>query len=78
LLKLKVIGYFKYFLGLEIAHSTKGLSVSQINYTLTLLENSGFFGCKPASLLMDPNLKLSAAKGDLLLNFLFTKGSLDV
>jgi hypothetical protein len=49
-----------------------------MNYTLTLLENCGFYGCKPVSLLMDPNLKLSAAKGDLLLNLLFTKGSLDV
>ena len=71
LFKLKVLGDLKYFLGLEIARSDKGICLSQRKYTLSLLEDSGFLGCKPASLPMDSNLKLSATEGEPL-----TDGSL--
>ena len=64
LFKLRVIGNLKYFLGLEIARSAQGIHLSQRKYTLTLLEDTSFIGSKPATLPMDPNLKLSATEGD--------------
>ena len=64
--KLKDLGSLKYFLGLEFARSQKGIFLSQRHYALQILEDVGFLGCKPASLPMDPNLKLNAFEGDLL------------
>ena len=66
LFKLKVIGDLKYFLGLEIAKSTRGICLSQHKYTLSLLEDTGFINSKPTALLMDPHLKLSATDDKLL------------
>ena len=66
LFKLKVLGNLKYFLGLEIASSKEGICLSQRNYTLSLLEDTGFADSKPASLPMDPNLKLNTVDGEPL------------
>lgn len=68
LFKLKILGDLRYFLGLELAKSSKGIYMSQRKYTLALLEGIGFIDCKLASLPMDPNLKLSASDGELLPN----------
>ena len=64
--KLKDLGCLKYFLGLEIAKSVKGIVLSQRHYTLQLLEDTGFLGCKPAKVPMDPKVRLNASDGDLL------------
>ncbi|KAL5569251.1 hypothetical protein UlMin_025826 [Ulmus minor] len=64
--KLKDLGSLKYFLGLEIAKSAKGIVLSQRHYTLQLLEDTGYLACKPASVPMDPKVQLSAVTGDLL------------
>lgn len=53
--KLKLLGDLKYFLGLEIAKSSKGIHLCQRKYTLQLLEDTCFTNSKPSSLLMDPN-----------------------
>ena len=66
LFKLKVIGDLRYFLGLEVAQSKKGIFLSQRHYTLSLLEDTGFADCKPATLPMESNLKLTASDGDPL------------
>lgn len=66
--KLKDLGSLRYFLGLEIARSFKGIFLSQRNYTLQLIEDAGFLASKPATLPMDPNSKLQADIGDLLLD----------
>lgn len=64
--RLKDLGSLRYFLGLELAKSAQGIFLSQRNYVLHLLEDTGFLGCKPTSIPMDPNLRLSADGSDLL------------
>lgn len=51
--KLKDLGVLRYFLGLEITRSSKGISLSQWNYTLQLLEDHDLLACKPSSLPLD-------------------------
>ena len=43
--KLKDLRQFKYFLGLEVARSKKGIFVSQRLYALQLLSEVEFLGC---------------------------------
>ncbi|XP_077217898.1 uncharacterized protein LOC143852403 [Tasmannia lanceolata] len=62
----KDLGRLRYFLGIEVAYSTRGLSLSQRKYVLDLLEETGHLGVKPASAPMDPNRKLLLEEGDLL------------
>jgi hypothetical protein len=50
------LGKLKYFLGIEIAHSQKGLFISQRKY---VLKEIGKLGCKPISTPIDPNVKLN-------------------
>ena len=64
--KLRDLGPAKYFLGFEIAHNHTGISLNQRKYTLELLEEAGYLGCKPLSVPMEPNLKMSASSGTAL------------
>ena len=57
--KLKDLGDLKFFLGLEIARSQKGIHLCQRKYTLEVINDVGLLGCKPAKTLMEHNLKLS-------------------
>ena len=64
--KLKDLGILKYFIGFEIARSSKGIILSQRHYTLQLLEDTGFLGAKPVVLPMDPKLQLNRSNGEPL------------
>jgi Reverse transcriptase (RNA-dependent DNA polymerase) len=55
---IKDLGKLKYFLGIKITHSCKGLFLSQRKYVLDLLKEIGKLDVKPASTPMEPNKKL--------------------
>ena len=65
---VKDLGPLKYFLGIEVARSHHGISLSQRKYTLDLFQDTSMLGCRPTSTPMDPNLKLSVESGELLSN----------
>ncbi|XP_059654844.1 uncharacterized mitochondrial protein AtMg00810-like [Cornus florida] len=63
---VKDLGQLRYFLGIKVARSKQGISLSQMKYVLDLLQDTGMFGCKPTSTAMDPNMKISTGSGDFL------------
>jgi hypothetical protein len=64
--EVKDLGRLKYFLGIEIAKSSKGISLSQRKYTLDLLNDMGMTGCRAAPTPIDQNHKLTAQSGELV------------
>lgn len=66
--EIKTLGRLKYFLGIEVAHSRKGIFISQQKYVTDLLIETGQGACKPASTPIDPNHKLGNAEEDAMVN----------
>jgi len=64
--KLKDLGALKYFLGLEITRTTKGMSLCQRKFTLELLSDTGILACKPSNVPMEQSLKLSSGVGEVV------------
>ena len=50
--EVKVLGQMQCFLGMEVAKSRKGISISQRKYVLDLLTETGMLGCKPNDILI--------------------------
>lgn len=62
---IKDLGALKYFLGIEIASSRKGLFLNQRKYVLDLLQETGMLGAKPTESPVNSKEKLSL-DGELL------------
>ncbi|XP_038698058.1 uncharacterized mitochondrial protein AtMg00810-like [Tripterygium wilfordii] len=62
--RIKDLGDLKYFLGIEVSRSKKGIYVSQRKYALEILKEHGFLGARLVEFPME-EIKLSE-KGELL------------
>ena len=56
--ELKDLGNLKYFLGMVVARSKEGISISQRKYTFDLLTETGMLGCCSADTPIEFNCKL--------------------
>lgn len=57
--KMSDLGLLHYYLGIEVKQSSKGISLSQGDYAVKILERSGMVGCNPCQVPMEMRLKLS-------------------
>lgn len=58
--KLKDLGNLKYFLGIEISRTKRGVAISQRKYALEILEDMGYLAVKPTNSPMEQNLRKKA------------------
>lgn len=61
--EMKDLGNLKYFLGIEVLRSRKGIFICQKKYVLNLLAKAGMFDCKPAKTPMVVNHGLHTIEG---------------
>lgn len=62
--KMKDLGDLKFFLGIEIARSSKGLVFSQRKYALEIISDLGLSTCKHVMTPMEHNYKLTSKSYD--------------
>ncbi|KAG8479730.1 hypothetical protein CXB51_029255 [Gossypium anomalum] len=62
--KMKDLGELKFFLGIEIARSNRGIVLSQKKYALELIADAGFREAKPASTPLEKNKRFTTAEYD--------------
>ena len=48
--EVKYLGQMRYFLGIEVTRSKKGISISHRKYVLDLLIETDMLGCKPSDI----------------------------
>ncbi|KAK9911087.1 hypothetical protein M0R45_035010 [Rubus argutus] len=63
---IKDLGPLKYFLGIEMATSHKGLFLNQRKYVLDLLKDANMWDCKPATSPLDSKFHLDVSSDPLL------------
>jgi len=64
--EMKDLGELRYFLGIEIIQSPKGIWLLQRQYALNKLSEHGMTGYKPISIPLEQNVKLSVDEGDFV------------
>jgi len=64
--EMKDLEELHYFLSIKVIQSPKGIWLLQRQYALNKLSEYGMMGCKPISLPLEQNVKLSANEGDIM------------
>jgi hypothetical protein len=64
--EMKDLGELHYFINIEVIQSPKGIWLLQRQYALNKLSEYGMMGCKPISIPLEQNVKLSADEGNLV------------
>ena len=64
--EMKDLGELHYFLGIEVIRTSEGIWLSQRQYALDMLSKYGMADCKPISMPLDVNAKMSAHIGDVV------------
>jgi hypothetical protein len=62
--EVKDLGPLRYFLGIEVSRSPKGIYLSQRKYVLDLLSETGLSGCRPAPTPTEQNHRLHEGDGE--------------
>ncbi len=62
--EMKDLGELRYFLDIEVIQSPKGIWLLQRQYDLSKLSKYGMTSCKPISIPLEQNVKLSADERD--------------
>ncbi|XP_019252634.1 PREDICTED: uncharacterized protein LOC109231425 [Nicotiana attenuata] len=62
--KMKDLGELRYFLGIEVMRSNKGILHNQRKYALQLISEARLSACKPVSTPMEQNHKLTTVEYD--------------
>lgn len=63
---MKDLGYLKYFLGIKVAQTNKGMYLCQRKYVLDIPFDTKLLGAKPTDFPIEENHQLENAKGDYL------------
>jgi hypothetical protein len=61
--EVKYLGQLRYFLGIEVSRSPKGIYLSQRKYVLDLLLETGLSGCRPVATPIEQNHRLISEDG---------------
>ncbi|GKE77397.1 ribonuclease H-like domain-containing protein, partial [Tanacetum coccineum] len=67
---IKDLGKLKYFLGIEVVDTNKGVCLSQRKYCLDLLSEFGLLACKPSAIPLEQNISITneLTDSDLLID----------
>ncbi|GKD71676.1 ribonuclease H-like domain-containing protein [Tanacetum coccineum] len=62
---IKDLGKLKYFLGIEVLDTPKGICLNQRKYCLELIDEFGLLAGKPSNLPMQPNIYFTSEPSDI-------------